>query len=227
MDGESNEPLGPLVDATPAPRPERITLNGSSVTLVPLDPAAHARDLFDAVRGADHLWTYLFYGPFAEYASFRVHMDGLAASTDPLFFAIVDNTSGRAVGRAALMRIEPAHRVIEVGHVLYSPALQRTRGATEAMFLLARYVFDDLGYRRYEWKCDALNGASRAAALRLGFTDEGTFRQHLIVKGRNRDTAWFSMLDVEWPKRKRAFERWLSPANFDAGGRQLSPLGRD
>lgn len=141
-----------------------------------------------------------------------------AASADPLFFAIADNTTGRATGQAALLRIEPMHRVIEVGHILYTPALQRTRGATEAMFLLARHVFEDLGYRRYEWKCNALNAASGAAARRLGFTFEGVFRQHMIIKVRNRDSAWFSMLDSEWPQRRREFERWLSPDNFDARG---------
>ena len=153
-----------------------------------------------------------------------------ARSEDPLFFAMLEKSSGDAVGYAAFMRIEPAHRVIEVGSILFTPRLQRTVGATEAMYLMARYVFEDLGYRRYEWKCNALNAPSRRAALRLGFTFEGIFRQHMIVKGRNRDTAWFSMLDSEWPKRKAAFERWLDPANFDANGRQrvsLSALNRE
>ena len=227
MGQQVDDPNTRSLDATPAPRPGRIVLDGTSVTLMPLAPAAHARDLFEALRGADHLWTYLTYGPFTDYTSFRAHTDELAASSDPFFFSIVETPSGRAVGRAALMRIEPAHRVIEVGHILYSPGLQRTRGATEAMYLLARYVFEDLGYRRYEWKCNALNEGSRAAAGRLGFVYEGTFRQHMIVKGRNRDTAWFSMLDVEWPERKRAFERWLAPANFDANGRQLCSLTRE
>ena len=214
-----SEPEGDPVDPRPAPRPRRVVLQGSSVTLTPLE-AAHAKDLFEALRGADRLWTYLTYGPFHEYGAFEAHVGETAASDDPLFFAIVDNASGRIVGRAALMRIDPAHRVIEVGHILYSPALQRTRGATEAMYLLARHVFDDLGYRRYEWKCHAMNAPSRAAALRLGFTFEGVFRQHMIVKGRNRDTAWFSMLDTEWPVRRQALERWLSLENFDSAGRQ-------
>jgi RimJ/RimL family protein N-acetyltransferase len=133
-------------------------------------------------------------------------------------------SSGRALGYAALMRIEPKHRVIEVGNIVYARALQRTRGATEAMYLLARYVFEDLGYRRYEWKCDALNEPSRRAALRLGFSFEGVFRQHMTIKGRNRDTAWFSILDSEWPLRKHAFERWLAPSNFDPEGRQKTSL---
>ena len=141
-----------------------------------------------------------------------------------MFFSILDAGSGRALGHATLMRIEPRHRVIEVGHILYSRALQRTRGATEAMYLLARYVFEELKYRRYEWKCNALNEASQRAALRLGFTFEGIFRQHMIVKGENRDTAWFSMLDSEWPLRKAEFERWLSPLNFDESGRQRTRL---
>jgi RimJ/RimL family protein N-acetyltransferase len=148
----------------------------------------------------------------------------LADSEDPLYFSVVDNSSQLAVGRASYLRIEPKHRCIEVGSILYSPALQRTRGATEAMYLMARYAFDDLGYRRYEWKCNALNEPSRRAALRLGFTFEGIFRQHMIAKGRNRDTAWFSMLDSEWPRRKQAFENWLDPANFSADGIQKQPL---
>jgi RimJ/RimL family protein N-acetyltransferase len=148
----------------------------------------------------------------------------MAASEDPLFYAIVDRASGRAVGRAALMRIEPLHRVIEVGSILFTPPLQRTRGATEAMYLMARYVFDELGYRRYEWKCNALNEPSRAAALRLGFTYEGLFRQHMIIKGRNRDTAWYSMIDTEWQARRARFETWLAPENFDASGRQRTAL---
>ena len=217
-------PVGPAVDAREAPRPARVTLTGRSVSLTPLNPAFHADGLFDALRAADHLWTYLAAGPFPERAAFRQYITDSAAGDDPLFFAVVDNASARAVGHAALLRIEPVQRVIEVGHILYSPSLQRTCGATEAMALLARYVFEDLGYRRYEWKCNALNAASRAAALRLGFSFEGVFRQHMVVKGRNRDTAWFSMLDTEWPERRREFDRWLSPENFDRSGKQLSAL---
>ena len=141
-----------------------------------------------------------------------------------MFFAILDNPSGKAVGYASYMRIEPVHRVIEVGSILYTPRLQQTTLATEAMYLMARHVFEDLGYRRYEWKCNALNAPSRRAALRFGFTFEGIFRQHMIVKGRNRDTAWFSMLDSEWPVRKANFERWLDPSNFGADGRQKVAL---
>lgn len=170
------------------------------------------------------MWRYLWDGPFPDRAAFDNFLKQKAVLEDPLFFAIVDNASRKAVGCAAYMRIEPTHRVIEVGSILYTSRLQRTYGATEAMYLMARHVFEDLGYRRYEWKCDALNAPSRTAALRLGFTFEGIFRQHMIIKGRNRDTAWFSMLDSEWPARKAAFERWLDPSNFDANRKQKSSL---
>jgi len=163
-------------------------------------------------------------GPFTERATFEAHLQAKAISEDPLFFAIVDRKTGLAVGRATLMRIDPPNRVIEVGGIIFTRALQRSRGATEAMYLLARYVFEELGYRRYEWKCNALNEASRRAALRLGFQFEGIFRQHMIIKGRNRDTAWFSMLDSEWPGRKREFERWLDESNFDSDGNQKTRL---
>ena len=175
-------------------------------------------------RRGDRLWQYLFEGPFADRAAFDLHLQRIAASEDPLFFAILDNASGSAVGYASYMRIEPVHRVIEVGSILYTPRLQQTTLATEAMYLMARHVFEDLGYRRYEWKCNALNAPSRRAALRFGFTFEGIFRQHMIVKGRNRDTAWFSMLDSEWPARKANFERWLDPSNFGPDGRQKVAL---
>lgn len=163
-------------------------------------------------------------GPYRDYETFEAAIRKKAESEDPLFFAIVDPRSGGALGYASFLRIEPNHRVIEVGSIVYSPALQRTPGATEAMYLMSRYVFEQLGYRRYEWKCHALNERSRRAALRLGFQFEGIFRQHMIVKGRNRDTAWFSMLDREWPERKQNFERWLAPENFDAHGRQQVSL---
>jgi RimJ/RimL family protein N-acetyltransferase len=165
-------------------------------------------------------------GPYHDRARFDANLEVKAKSTDPLFFAIVDNASGLAAGCASYLRIEPVHKVIEVGHILFTPVLQRTAGATEAMYLLARHVFEDLGYRRYEWKCNALNAPSRSAALRLGFRFEGIFRQHMIIKGENRDTAWFAMLDWEWPARKLAFERWLDPSNFDSEGHQRTPLAR-
>ncbi len=211
---------------TSAELPKRITLAGATVTLEPLDAAKHADALWPELGGAAHesLWLYMPDGPFLEREAFDDNMKAKETSEDPLFYAIVDRRTRLAVGRAALMRIDPGNRVIEVGHIMYSPALQRTRGATEAMYLLARYVFEDLGYRRYEWKCNALNEPSRRAALRLGFSFEGIFRQHMIVKGRNRDTAWFSMLDSEWPTRKREFERWLDESNFDSEGVQKTPL---
>jgi len=214
------------VDAAPAKRPQRTRLEGRTVSIVPLDPNAHADALFASAGGEQNeaLWRYLFEGPFATRAEFDISLRQKALSEDPFFFAILDKSSGEAVGYAAYMRIEPAHRVIEIGSILFTPRLQRTIGATEAMYLMAQHVFEGLGYRRYEWKCNALNAPSRSAALRLGFTFEGIFRQHMIIKGRNRDTAWFSMLDSEWPKRKAVFERWLDPSNFDATGRQRMSL---
>lgn len=212
----------------PAKRPQRTELAGRVVDVVPLNPVVHADALFAGAGGEQNegLWRYLFEGPFAVREAFNAHLRQKALSEDPLFFAILDRRSGDAVGYAAFMRIEPLHRVIEVGSILYTPRLQRTIGATEAMYLMARHVFEDLGYRRYEWKCNAQNEPSRKAALRLGFSFEGIFRQHMIIKGRNRDTAWFSMLDSEWPKRKVAFERWLDHSNFDASGRQKRSLSR-
>ncbi|MCE7700192.1 MAG: GNAT family N-acetyltransferase, partial [Methanobacterium paludis] len=211
------QPVGPPVDTTPARRPERVTLTGRCVTVMPLNPTTHAEPLYRRTHGTgrESLWTYLFDDPFPGIEAFRVNLKQKARRADPLYFAIVDNASGEAVGYASYMRIDLADRVMEVGGILFSPDLQRTTGATEAMYLMARYAFEDLGCRRYEWKCDALNAPSRRAALRLGFKPEGVFRQHMIMKGRSRDTAWFSMLDTEWPERKAAFERWLDPSNFD------------
>jgi RimJ/RimL family protein N-acetyltransferase len=201
-------------------------MDGRFVSIVPLDADRHSDDLFAAMGGPQHahLWTYMFDGPFADRAEFAEALRKRQTSDDPLFFAIEDKATSRAVGIASYMRIEPGHRVIEVGGIVFSPALQRQAGATEAMYLMARHVFEDLNYRRYEWKCDALNAPSRRAALRLGFTFEGIFRQHMIVKRRNRDTAWFSMLDTEWPARKAAFEAWLAADNFDAHGQQKCSL---
>jgi RimJ/RimL family protein N-acetyltransferase len=208
-------------------RPKKVEIEGKKVILEPLNAKKHANSLWESVNSPVHddLWRYLFDGPFRERAEFEAAVEKKASTEDPLFFAIVDRGTGRAAGYASFMRIEPAHRCIEVGGILFAPPLQRTTGATEAMYLMARHVFEELGYRRYEWKCDALNAPSRAAALRLGFKFEGIFRQHMIVKGRNRDTAWFSMIDGEWPARKAAFESWLAPANFDAEGRQKLSLG--
>ncbi len=222
---QSDPPVGRPVDPKPATPPARTTLPGRFVTLEPLGED-HADHLFTAAGGAGHdaLWTYLPDGPYAEPAAFGAMIARKAASADPLFFAVRENATGRALGHAALMRIDPASRVIEVGNILFGEGLQRSAAATEAMALLAAYVFDELGYRRYEWKCNDLNAPSKRAAERLGFSFEGVFRQHMIVKGRNRDTAWFSMLDREWPACRAAFEAWLSPRNFDAAGRQLCSL---
>ena len=220
---QTGQPVGLPVDPTPAPRPGPVTLKGRYGRLEKLTPA-HAADLWAAFAGHDQVWTYISTdGPFATAAEFVPFLEKRAASDDPYAYAIID-PSDRAIGYLTLLRIEPAMRVIEVGHVLYSPALQRTPLGTETQYLLARYVFETLGYRRYEWKCNALNAPSWRAALRYGFTYEGTFRQHIIAKGRNRDNAWFSMLDSEWPARKRNFERWLAPDNFDSEGRQKISL---
>jgi RimJ/RimL family protein N-acetyltransferase len=180
--------------------------------------------LFSTVEGNPHLWTYLSDEPFDSLEELEKAVTAKSESKDPLFFAIVDNDTLSCVGWASLMRVDPHNRVVEVGHILFSPRLQRSRAATEALYLLARHVFDDLGYRRYEWKCDNLNVPSKKAALRLGFTFEGLFRQHVIYKGRSRDTAWFSMIDAEWPVVKQAFEAWLDDANFDEHGGQLRRL---
>jgi RimJ/RimL family protein N-acetyltransferase len=222
----TEQPIGDPVDARPAKRPERVMLQGRAIDLVPLNADAHADALFEGANGGERnrVWTYLFDGPYTDPAVFRANIEAKAHSDDPLFFAILDKASGKAVGYQTFLRIEPAHRVIEVGNILYTPAMQRTIAATEAQYLFARYVFDELGYRRYEWKCNNLNAPSKRAARRFGFSFEGVFRQHMIVKGRNRDTAWFSMLDSEWPARRAAFEQWLAPDNFDASGRQKIAL---
>jgi RimJ/RimL family protein N-acetyltransferase len=221
----TGQPVGLRVDrTTPAERPGPVTLKGRYGHLEKLK-AEHAAGLWSVFAGHDRLWTYISRdGPFATFELFSPFIAKRAAAADPHAYAIVD-PAGRAVGYFTLLRIVPEMRVIEVGHVLYSPALQRTPLGTEAQYLLAKYVFETLGYRRYEWKCDALNAASRRAARRYGFLYEGTFRQDMINKdGRNRDTAWFSMLDGEWPLRKRNFERWLDAENFDSRGRQKTSL---
>jgi RimJ/RimL family protein N-acetyltransferase len=223
----ATQPIGPLVDSHPAKRPERVTLKGRWVTLLPLDAGAHAEALYEGSNGdaaREAVWAYLFDGPYASLDEFRANLEAKARSADPLFFAVIDNSSGRAVGYQTFLRIDPPNRVIEVGNLMYTPLMQRTAGATEAQYLFAKYVFEELGNRRYEWKCNALNAPSRRAAERFGFTFEGIFRQHMIVKGGNRDTAWFAMLDSEWPARKAAYERWLAPDNFDSNGRQRTAL---
>ena len=207
-------------------RPERVTLTGRYARLEPLDPARHGDELFAAsmAPGAEERFRYLFESP-EDRSAFGAWLARAAASQDPLYCAVLDAASGRCEGRQALMRIVPEHGVIEIGSILWGPAIARTRVATEAFFLAARYAFDELGYRRFEWKCNALNEPSRRAAARFGFSYEGTFRQHMLVKGESRDTAWFSIIDGEWPARRLAFERWLDPSNFDAEGHQKRRLG--
>jgi RimJ/RimL family protein N-acetyltransferase len=215
-----------MIDTTPAKLPERTTIPGRYVTLVPFNAATHGDALWEATRGKenDALWLYLFEGPFPERSQFDAHLKTMETSQDPIYYAIIDNKTGKAVGRASFLRMDPKNRVIEVGAILFSPSLQRTRGATEAMYLMMRYAFETLGNRRYEWKCNSLNEPSRRAALRYGFSFEGIFRQHMIAKGENRDSAWFSLLDSEWPAAKIAFEKWLAPENFTADGAQKQSL---
>jgi RimJ/RimL family protein N-acetyltransferase/N-acetylglutamate synthase-like GNAT family acetyltransferase len=218
--------FGFAVDTTSAPRPTHVVLEGRYCRLRPLDPARDTDGLYALSHGTEAAWqwAYLFSGPYADKADFAAHVEKIAAgTTDPVYWAIADKDD-RAIGWLSLMRIDTTHRVIEVGSILYTPALQRTPAATEAQFLMMRHVFETLGYRRYEWKCNDLNAPSKKAAVRFGFTFEGLFRQHMIAKGANRDTAWYSMLDCEWPQRRLAFTRWLSPDNFDAEGRQKVSL---
>jgi RimJ/RimL family protein N-acetyltransferase len=224
---ELGQPIGfPVPGWTARPRPPREVMKGRYVRLEPVSVERHADDLFEAFSAdaEGRIWTYLPYGPLGSVEELAEWMRKTCLGDDPLFHAIIDKATDKAVGVASYLRIEPAVGVIEVGHINYAPALQRTRGATEAMYLMMARVFDELGYRRYEWKCDALNAPSRAAAQRLGFTYEGLFRQATMYKGRNRDTAWYSIIDTEWPRIKAAFEAWLDPANFDADGRQKQPL---
>jgi len=190
-----------------------------------LDPARHARPLWEAncLETEGRMWSYLPYGPFDSFESYRTFMQERWTGEDPLFYAILDLKSDRPIGLAAYLRIDRSNGVIEVGHLAFSPPLQRTPAATEAMYLMMGRAFD-LGYRRYEWKCDSLNAPSRAAAERLGFQFEGIFRNHLVVKGRSRDTAWYSIIESEWPRLKAGFERWLAPENFEEGGQQRRSL---
>lgn len=223
-DPATGQPVGKPVNTSPAARPGSIVIEGRFGRIEKLDAGRHTADLWTAVKDDDTLWAYMGYGPFADAAAFAAWVPERAALEDPYAYAVIDGNTDRAVGIATLMEIRPAMRVIEVGNILYGPALQRTPLATEAQYLLARYAFEALGYRRYEWKCNALNAPSRRAAARFGFTYEGLFRSHMIIKGRNRDTAWFSMLETEWPARRRAFERWLAPDNFEPDGRQKVSL---
>jgi len=210
--------------------PAAMKLPGRWVTLEPLSAARHSLALWQAVLGHEDVWRWLGDGPYFSEEDLAGALAAKETGAAARFFAILPKSEPVAKGYASLMRMDPENGVIEVGNVLFSPSLQRTPAATETMYLMARYVFDELGYRRYEWKCNALNLPSRRAAERLGFTFEGIFRQHMVIKGQNRDTAWFAMLDSEWPARKWAFEAWLAPENFDADGRQrrtLSSLAGD
>jgi RimJ/RimL family protein N-acetyltransferase len=211
---------------TARPPPERRAHDGRYVRLEPLNPGRHGDELFAAGSGpgADRLWRYLSDRPYADRSSFEGWLTKAAATGDPLFFAVIDRITGTVEGRLSFMRIDGPNGVAETGHILFGPRLARTRAATEAIYLQARHIFDDLGYRRFEWKCNDLNEASKRAALRLGFSFEGVFRQHMVVKGQNRDTAWFAMLDREWPALRAAYERWLAPDNFDASGWQRVSL---
>jgi len=221
-------PLGPQVEWTPARRPTRTSLAGAHVLLRPLDAAADAEPLY-AVSHAPHgdpsIWTYLPDGPYESIEQLRQTLRWAEGSEDPLYFALVPAGEHLPLGWVAYMRITPEFGVIEIGHIWFAQQLRRTTAATEAIYLLARYAFDELGYRRLEWKCNALNAASRRAAERFGFAFEGVFHKHLIVKGRNRDTAWFAITDDEWPALRRGYESWLAPENFDAGGSQRRSLG--
>ena len=201
-------------------------MTGRYCRLEPVNVQRHVHQLFDAYMQAPdgRDWTYLFADRPETLQDFNAYLAKLEKSEDPLHFTIIDSTTDQAVGTAALMRIEPAHGVIEVGSITFSPLLKKTRAATESMYLMMRRAFDELGYRRYEWKCDSLNAPSRAAALRYGFTFEGIFRQAIVYKGRSRDTAWFSITDAEWPRIRAGFEAWLDPTNFHADGKQRRSL---
>ncbi len=220
----TGQPVGAVVESVMAERPAATVLEGRYCRIEPLDSRRHGAALWREFKADKSLWTYMGYGPFAEEKQFLAWLDDRSALNDPISYAVVDLASGEAAGIVTLMEIRPQMRVIEIGNIVYGPTLQRSRAATEAQYLMARHVFETLGYRRYEWKCNALNAPSRRAALRLGFSFEGVFRQHMIVKGRNRDTAWYAMLDGEWPTRKANFERWLDPMNFDGNGRQIASL---
>lgn len=221
------QPVGePVPGWTVRPMPPRTPMVGRYSRVEPIDLDRHAADLFaaNAEERDGRNWTYLAVDAFDDPTAYRAWLAKLSGGDDPVVHAIVDMASGKALGIATFMRIDPASGVIEVGNINFSPRLQRTRAATESMFLMMRRAFDELGYRRYEWKCDDLNAPSRAAAARYGFRFEGIFRQAVVYKGRNRDTAWFSIIDSEWPAIRTAFERWLDPANFDEKGRQRESL---
>lgn len=224
---ELGQPIGaPLPGWTPRAFPAREAIQGRTCRLEPLDVARHGDDLIAAfaLDAEGRTWTYLPYGPFESPEVHRTWLQAVSSPADPQFYAILDEETGKAVGQASYLRITPEHGVIEVGHLAFSPLLQRTTASTEAMYLMMRRAFDEYGYRRYEWKCDSLNAPSWGAADRLGFTFEAIFRQAVVVKQRNRDTTWLSITDAEWPALRDAFEGWLAPENFDARGRQRRSL---
>ncbi len=225
----SDSPLGAEVAFQPVPRPGREPLRGRHVVLRPLDAASDAEALYAASHPPDGdagIWTYLPDGPYAGLEEMRRALGQAQASDDPLFFTLVPDDSGVPSGIASYLRIVPEFGVIEIGHIWFGPSMQRTTAATETIYLLARRAFDELGYRRLEWKCNALNAASRRAAERFGFTFEGVFRKHMVVKGRNRDSAWYAIVDDDWPRVRAGFERWLDPENFDQFGRQRRSLAQ-
>ena len=227
IDKVTGLPVGPRVaNPAPAKRPERVVLDGRYCRLEPLDPSRHGAELFKASTAADAeaRFLYLFEDPPTSQSEFQAWLEKSAASADPLFFAVIDKATGRCEGRQTFMRIDPAHQAIEIGSIYWGPAIARSRVTTEANYLFAKYAFDELGYRRYEWKCNALNAPSRASALRLGFSYEGLFRRAVIIKGRTRDTTWYAMISEEWPRLKKAYDAWLDPANFDAHGVQRQSL---
>jgi len=227
IDAGTGLPIGPgLADPGPARVPERIVLEGLYARLEPLDPRRHGDDIHAAASPPDRAarFRYMPELPPDSRESFGTWLGGAAESADPLFFAVIDRATGHAEGWQTYLRITPVHRCIEIGNIYWGPRIAGTRVATEAMYLFAAYALDTLGYRRYEWKCDALNAPSRRAALRFGFTYEGHFRRAVIIRGRNRDTAWFSIIDEEWPALEAAYEQWLAPGNFDAQGRQKTRL---
>ncbi len=223
-----HRPVGDKIESLPVGnKPDLRPLHGQWMRLEPVSAAKHGRDLYDSFAHDDphgHVWTYLPYGPWTSQSEFEHWLKEREASRDPWFYAFIRRHTGKAVGMGSFMRCDASNGVIEIGHIWMSPGLQQTREATEAIFLMIRHCFDDLGVRRLEWKCDSLNEPSRRAAVRFGFQYEGIFRQHLIVKGRNRDTAWYAMLDQGWPRVRKAFETWLSPDNFDANGQQKAKL---
>ena len=224
---EFDQSIGfPLTDWKPCDHPPKTALRGQFCTVEPINVEKHGRSLFEANLEAENgrFWTYLGYGPFTHFSEYKQWIQKTCLGNDPQFYAIVNNQSGEAIGVASYLRIHPEMGVIEVGHINFAPKLQQTPAATEAMYLMMKNVFETLGYRRYEWKCDALNEPSKKAAMRLGFKPEGVFRQATMYKGRNRDTAWFSILDSEWPNLKTKFEAWLQDTNFDANGKQIQRL---